>query len=364
MPLWSLHLSLNAVDAGRCFLALAVGAVAAMAAGKLLGLARSGRLRGAFTWECLLISMVLIGLSFIYQPAWLALPLIGLGAAAGAMITTTSAVLRSALTDQRAADVLNLAGVSFGCGAVLACSLIWLLADAWMLETLLRAAALPLIAAAYLAARGPRIVLDQRPAAASRGLWRVAVNPTGVLLAISLLLQTTGYGLAGGWLAWYLSRRFGLPASSALAVLATFWTALTCGRVAATRLPSNRRFASLAATGAVILLGSVFLLNTTEFSGAVAGAILAGLGLGALHPLTLSALPRRYSFDHPSVISTLFVASFVAGMLGCAAIGPLSSRWGIEIAVWAAALAGLAAIAVLMLILAESRLAEAPGAVG
>src|SRR5690606_427089 len=107
--------------------------------------------------------------------------------------------------------------------------------------------------------------------------WRKSLNPGAVLLALSLFIQALNYGVMGGWLALYSFRKLGATPQVSLAVLFAFWLALTGGRVAATRLPAIlSRTRALAGVSTMSLLGCLFLLNTSNASGAMAGAALVG----------------------------------------------------------------------------------------
>jgi fucose permease len=193
--------------------------------------------------------------------------------------------------------------------------------------------------------------------------WRKALTPAAILLALSLLIQALNYGVMGGWLGLYSSRKLGATAPASLAVLCAFWLALTSGRVAATRLPAIlSRMRALAGVSAASVLGCLFLLNTAEPSGALVGALLVGGGLGALHPLTMSAAMRPSAQRPAAFVPGFFVTTFLGGILLAGLIGPLAGRFGVDVIVWSSLAGSIAAMLVLSVIAIESKLSEAAAA--
>jgi fucose permease len=194
----------------------------------------------------------------------------------------------------------------------------------------------------------------------SSSLWgQLDRTPRGILLAIALFLESGTYWTTGGWLAFYLGRKFGTAGSTSLVILAGFWLALTCGRVAAQRLPPlERRLRWLVAASGLCLVGSIFLIQTAEISGAVVGALGLGGGLGLLHPLTLGAVTGRRPHLEPRLLHAFFLLTFSAGLLIPWGVGHLAAKMGIEIVVWTALAAGILVFIVLAIVVIESKLDE------
>ncbi|MEZ5395471.1 MAG: hypothetical protein R2724_22000 [Bryobacterales bacterium] len=167
----------------------------------------------------------------------------------------------------------------------------------------------------------------------------------------------------GGWLALYSFRKLGATAPASLAVLFSFWLALTAGRVAATRLPAVlSRIRALAGVSATSVLGCLFLLNTSQPAGALVGAMLVGAGLGALHPLTMSAAARRSTQRPAAFVPGFFVTTFLGGVLLAGLLGPIAGRFGVDVIVWTSLAGSVAAMLVLSIIAIESKLSEAAAA--
>jgi fucose permease len=362
LPVWAGRLALDVLDAGRCFGALGGGALVAAALARKLGWDRGAPLSKLFAAGALCCAAAVLAMSWVVDAAVLPGPMAALGLGGGAVAAAAAGLLRSATTGRRIAALLNLAGVSFGVGAIASSAAIWWMLDWTTWQALVRVFALgpALLAGLNWRARAFELAAAAPPAEAP---WREALTPAAVLLAISLLIQALNYGVMGGWLALYASRKLGATVPACLAMLFAFWLALTSGRVAAARLPELlSRAGAWAAVGAASVLGCLFLMNTVEPSGALVGAVLAGAGLGALHPLTMSATSRRPGQRPAAFVPGFFVTTFLGGILLAGLIGPLAARFGVEVVVWVSLAGVLAAMLVLSVIALESRLSEAAAA--
>lgn len=364
LPVWSLNLELDAAGAADCFAAMGAGLLIALAAPEALrgdALSR-GRL---FTGGCVLAAGALVALSYAYEVSMLYAPLFGLGLSMGAVTLRTAADLADVLTPRRSATLLDLSGVSFSLGAIAFCAWVWAALDWTTPDRLLRCAAAIPLAAVWLSRKSGASPLRSRDAdlPAERSDQS---RPALALFMLGLFFQASARGFLGGWLAFYLTHKFGLTGAEGLAALGAFWIAAAIGRAAATRLPPlEGRLRSLAVPAAAGLLGCVFLLNTAETSGAFAGALLVGGAVGVLHPLTLGMWVRRRSPLSAQALRRFLGMTFLTGFAACWSIGPLSELLGVDAVIWSAAIAGLCATAALAAIVIETKLsrrsAAAPG---
>ena len=358
LPHWALHLSVDALDAGSGFLALGLGGVAGGWAARRPSWTR-GRAAGvAFGFATVAAAAALAGLALLVDSQWLPALLALYGGACGIVTSLTTAVLRPALQGARATAVLNLAGVLFGAGAVASSAASWVASDWGSWRTLLWSAGAFGVAVGLLVLRSDAFRISNAPTREPD--WRSALNPTTVLLGLGLLLQAAAYGVVGGWLSFYLARKLGLTIQGSLAAPAVFWAALTFGRVTATRLPRRAAVRPLLGVSALTILGCVFLLTAPQLSGAAVGAALIGVGLGALHPLTLAAVRRGAGADLGRLPSGLFGLAFLGGVLVAGLVGFASMLIGIEAVVWSVACCALAVAVVLTVIFVESRLSQTP----
>ena len=362
LPIWAGRLSLDVLDAGAGLAALGAASLAAALVARRFSWDTGPRLRKLFAAGALCCAGSLWALPFVAEARQLAMPLAALGVGGGAVSAAAAGLLRSATTGRRISTLLNLAGVSFGVGAVLSSAAVWWLVDvvSWPALARLFAAGPATLAILNWRARAFDLAAAAPPAELD---WRKALTPSAVLLALSLLIQALNYGVMGVWLALYAFRKLGATAPASLAVLFAFWLALTSGRVAATRLTAAvSRFRALAGVSVASMLGCLFLLNTVNASGALVGAALAGAGLGALHPLTMSAAGRSSGQRPAAFVPGFFVTTFLGGILLAALIGPLAGRFGVDVIVWTSLAGTLVAMLVLSVIAIETKLSEAAAA--
>jgi fucose permease len=354
LQLWATYLRLGPPATGNVFLVLGLGSLIAPLA--VLRAAPSGRtVQRLFVASGILGAASFLWLSRIVEAFWILPPLLLLGLALGALNAATALLLRATLTLPRAAHIIELGGIFFSVGAMTTCLLLWVLSE--RLGTILWLLALAFVLLAWRVSRSRFFeFLAFRPDSIS--WWgQLDRTPRGILLAIALFLEAGTYWTIGGWLAYYLGRKFGTAGSTSLAILGGFWLALTLGRVASQRLPPlEQRLRWLVAASGLCLVGSIFLIQTAEISGAVVGALCLGSGLGLLHPLTLGAVTGSHPQPQPRLLHTFFLVTFSAGLLIPWGVGHLAPRMGIEIVVWTALAAGILVFILLGIVVIESKL--------
>ncbi|MEZ5361971.1 MAG: hypothetical protein R2748_06385 [Bryobacterales bacterium] len=148
LPVWAGRLSLDLLDAGRCLSALGAGSLVAALAARKASWDQGPRLRKLFAAGALLCGATLFCLPLATDPNVLALQLSALGAGGGAVSAAAAGLLRSATTGRRISALLNLAGVSFGLGAIVSSASVWWLVDLVSWQTLARVCAVgPMIVA-------------------------------------------------------------------------------------------------------------------------------------------------------------------------------------------------------------------------
>ena len=357
LQLWAVQLRLGPQASGNVFLMLGLGSLAV----PLLALRRAPvtghALQRLFVASGVLASASFLWLSQIVEAAWLLPPLLILGVALGAFNAATALLLEVTLTLPRATAVIELAGIFFSAGALTTCLFLWVLFESlntilWLLTFLF----------AILAWQVSRATLFEFMVlqADSNSLWsQLDPSPRTILLGLALFLQAGTYWTVGGWLAFYLGRKFGTAGSTSLAILTAFWLALTCGRVAAQRVPPlTKRLRSLLAASALCLIGSIFLIQTVEISGAVVGALCLGGGLGLLHPLTVGTAMGAYPHLQSRLLHFFFLVTFSVGLLVPWGVGLLAAEMGIEIVVWTALAAAILIFLVLAIVVIENKLDE------
>lgn len=364
VSLWGVHFTLDTAAAARCWSSFALGAVTGLAVMAVLS-SRGIRSKHALAPAAILVAVAAWGASYLYEPAWLPLPFAawGLGAAAAACSTASS--LRATLTLGRAGCLLNLAGACFGLGAVSSVGALWMLSAGLTLPSLLQTFALVLAAFAGLVQlTGWFSFPPGEPFVWAHADLREVFQPAAILLGFALALMALQQSLLAGWLAFYVNRRFGWTAESGMAVLLMFWIAWTTGRALAVRLPAIDRTAAPILTASLpALIGCAFLLKTLDLSGALVGAMLAGLGPGALQPLVFGSPAGKSLAGNASFLAAWYVAALVGGFGLLWAVGPLSPVMAVSGVIYASLAVSLAVPPVLALVVMEVRLGRGATAV-
>ena len=357
LPLWFLSLSIGTLEAGRCFLAFNLGILAGTI-GWARGLVnREAKVRSFLVSSILLAAAALVGLGAASNPIWLLPPLFALGTAVGALTTGAAWLVSGALLQGRAPEVLNLAGVAFGTGAIGVCLLASVLHGRFHWSATVRILAIVPFVLAWFVYRAKVFQYMTLSAPPVLVTWRTTARPMAILLALALFLQAANQWAIGGWLALYLPRKFGMTASLSITVLAVFWAGLTCGRVWGTRLPPvEERMRNLVWATLAAVVGCLFLLKTVETSGTVAGALLLGTAIGLIHPLTLGLVGSRYPYYHPGLLNGFFSLSLMGGLLGPWLIAQLAEPLGIEILIWLTLGSSILVCLLLAAVFIESRL--------
>ena len=201
------------------------------------------------------------------------------------------------------------------------------------------------VVAATLALLGSRIRLESAPQArrpsVPKGTWRLAGHAT--VAALYGALEAT----FASWAVLFLTTSKGLSSARAAGALSLFWLAITGGRLLG---------ASFLGRGAaqvwigVLTMGCAAGFLCLPLVGSPAGATWTYLGCGlacsVLFPLSLGLASRDFP-EHVAVVASRVSAALMVGLgLGAFWVGPVSERWGFDLAfrvavVLPAALAGL-----------------------
>ena len=166
--------------------------------------------------------------------------------------------------------------------------------------------------------------------------WAGRRQPAFKLQFASALFQALVYGLIAAWIGVYMSRKVGLTAAGSTLALAVVWLALLTGRAAASRYKAAMQPRFYLAVLLIWVVGALFLVKTTDRSGALVACLLVGVGAGALQPL--SGVPALFasSDEFKRLLPLLFKASVGAGLAGALVGGWLVQSWGMEALVWVA----------------------------
>ncbi len=323
-------------ELGLALLLIGAGALGSMrATGAVID--RLGARTTAVTVAALGLAAFLPGLAG--SPAQLALALLVLGAASGAMDVAINA---EGVLEEEASGrpVLNLAHASFS-GTVVAASLLAgaLRATGAGAELVLALAGAAVLAIAATLARGG--VAIARPA---RDPERLGA-PAWLLLLGALC--ALAYWVENAWQSWsavHMDRDLGASAGVSALGPAAFASAAALGRLAGQRLVTRLGDRTLIATGAAVAAaGTALAASAPGVPLGVAGILIAGLGTSVCAPTIISlagaAAPPAL---RGAAVSTVTTIAYLGFLVGPAAVGGIAAATDLETSL--TVVAGLAAL--------------------
>jgi MFS transporter, FHS family, glucose/mannose:H+ symporter len=158
----------------------------------------------------------------------------------------------------------------------------------------------------------------------SKSFWRESALPLICALFFVYVGTETAFG---AWIATYARR-----VDSRAHVLATvtpsfYWGALLAGRALAPIALRFRSAVTIARSGlAVALLGGLALVAAHEMKLVVLGAVLAGLGLASIFPISVSLLPGWFGPSARRASGAIFASGNIGGAVVPWFVGEISSN--------------------------------------
>ncbi|HYO81191.1 MAG TPA: MFS transporter [Bryobacteraceae bacterium] len=360
LPAWGYHLRPHFVMVGHYFLALNTGVL--LGAVLSFPLLRRRGIKGPLTGASAIASASLVVLAFMGPPVnewWRVPPLVALGAAVAVLNTGIFHALSPAYLRNRAATV-NIGGVLFGLGSFVAPLLVAGTFNFYRVSLIfLVLAALPGAYAVICSRRKfpkpeglDRHEHDQQ----TRPQWTI---PAAILLAALLFFHFGNEFAIAGWLPLFLIGRLGMSPVSAMILVASYWLALTAGRLTAQLLlPAVSHSWLLLGSAVAALFGCLILTFTDNRFGAWSGTLLVGFGFAPIYPLVVEKIGARFPTYHPGLFNGIFSAGLTGGLLAPATLGYAGEWFGIRV-VMALPAAGTAIVVVLVLaIWAEAKVAS------
>jgi hypothetical protein len=345
-------------ELGLALLLVGLGALGTMrATGALID--RLGAATTAFTVAAVGLAALLPGLA--RSPAQLALALLVVGAASGAMDVAINA---EGVHEEEASGrpVLNLAHAAFS-GTVVAASLLagaLRAAGAGAEIVLATAGAVVLAIAAGLASSRGGAAAPRPRHAADRG--RLG-TPSWLLLLGALC--ALAYWVENAWQSWSaVHLEHDLDASAGVSALgpAVFASAATAGRLAGQRLVGALGDRALIAAGATVAAAGTALAATAPgVAIGLAGILLAGAGTSVCAPTIISlagaAAPTEY---RGAAVSTVTTIAYLGFLVGPAAVGGIAGLTDLSTSL--TVVAGLAVVLALGAVLVPLPARRARGA--
>ncbi len=349
MPLLLTRWSLTDAEAGSLFTAQFAGQMSSTFLSSLVT-RRLGD-RHTLVVGLAVTAVGVAAMSAVPWPAGIAAALLyGLGL--GLVLPITNFVV-AALRPANAAAALSLLNVSWGVGAVLWPLVVGLTVPGTAASagaviahgTSTLPAAVPgtgtplLILSGLTAALAAVLALERgwpesrRPAAAqgagAAGAGRARVAALVATFAALAYLYVGTETSIGGWIAEF-TRRAG-PSGGTLWALAptAFWGAETLGRLGAPLVLRKISEEALLVAGLGIAGVAVLLLvGSSGMATAIAGAVLAGVGLAPIFPLLIAAMTRHVAPSAPGMMGPLFAMGGLGGATLPWLVGLASSRTG------------------------------------
>ncbi|HLW84602.1 MAG TPA: MFS transporter [Candidatus Sulfotelmatobacter sp.] len=231
----------------------------------------------------------------------------------------------------RRSAALNLLNFSWSVGAVACPFLVAAAARAHHVPLLLEAfAGLLFFVALGIAAMPSRIVEPQ--ASRGRGAQVPAIDWRGnsvLLLAALFFLYVGVENSFGGWIASYAKTLGTLSLGLALMSPSFFYSAMMVGRWMASLALKSIEEVALARAGLLAACaGMACLLWSHAALGVMTGATIAGLGLAAVYPITISLLSREFGDASSQVGSVMFTVANLGGAFLPWLVGYSSNRFG------------------------------------
>jgi len=184
---------------------------------------------------------------------------------------------------------------------------------------------------------------DDEQAPGVLAAWR---EPRTLMIGLVVLAFALAEGIANDWVALALVDGYAATESVAATGFALFVSAMTVGRLFGGSLVERiGRVAALRVTGVLVALGVTVVVWSPGLPGAMAGAVLWGVGASLGFPLGMSAAGDDHlrAAARVSVVSSIGYAAFLGGP---PLVGLLADSFGVRQAVVVAAVAGLAGAAV------------------
>jgi fucose permease len=326
LPELSARWSLNYAQAGSLFTAqFAASTLAVALSGTLVS--RRG-LRFAIKAGLLAIAVGVAGLSV--KSYWMGLVCIAsYGAGLGLSIPACNLLVAEVNPTRRSA-ALNLLNFSWSVGAVACPFLVAAAARSDRIPLLLDAvASFSLLVLLGIQAMPARIAEPAIPGIDQGGTpiqW--SARPMLVLSALFFLYVGTENAF-GGWIASYAKSLGSIPTERAVMTPSFFYIALLAGRWLAPLILRRVDEVKLARTGILIAcVGMAGLIFSHTMPAVVGSVSVAGLGLSAVYPITISLLSREFGPAASRVGSVMFTMANLGGASLPWLVGYSSSRLG------------------------------------
>ncbi len=328
LPTLSARWSLNYSQAGSLFTVQFLASTVGVA---LSGLCIS-RWGFRFSIRAGLLAMAVGVAALPYGSRFLGTGCIALYGAGLGLAIPAANLLVAQVNQLRRSAALNLLNFSWSLGAVACPFLVAAAARGSEVSLLLASfAGLLFLVSLGIAAMPTHIVEPQatRSDVAQRAVqvdWR---SRPVLLLGALFFLYVGVENSVGGWIASYAKTLGNWPLDRSLMSPSFFYSALMAGRWLASLLLRRVEEITLARAGLLTACaGMTWVLLSHSLPGVLAGASIAGLGLAAVYPITISLLSREFGEAASRVGSVMFTMANFGGAFLPWLLGYSSNRLG------------------------------------
>ncbi|HEX4808315.1 MAG TPA: MFS transporter [Bryobacteraceae bacterium] len=361
LVVWQYHIDTDPEVVGLHFLVLVSGYLVAAAAADWL-LERTS-IRSVSLTSCAVGFGGLLSLSFLAPPIpieWRLLGVAFVGAAGGLLMTSLLYAIEPFYKEVPAAAV-NLAGMMFGLGCLVATMIVALTYYAGSVR--IQAGLLAVIPAiyfvVYLLNRDPMArqpVRSRQTLSTSRDTLRDLRSVAGVLFTLLLFFQFGNEWAIAGWLPLFLIHRLGSNPETAIWALALYFGALMLGRIfAQALLPRVNHRKLLIGSIVLAMIGYLALSFTDSMLGALTAVAVIGAGFAPIYPLIAEKLDNRFAFQ-PRVYNGVFAMAITGGMSAPWLLGYVAAALGMRYVMLVPALGSTIVLILALLIMLESYL--------
>ena len=326
LPALSSRWSLNYSQAGSLFTAQFLASTVGVAVSGAL-VSRWG-FRFALNTGLLVMAAGVAGLS-VGSHLWGMSCIAAYGAGLGLAVPAANLLVAEVNPSRRSA-ALNLLNFSWSVGAVACPFLVAAAARSNRVAILMMVVAgillLVMLGIASMSSRVVEPVLtgsDNKPAKID---WS---SPSLFVLAALFFLYVGTENSFGGWIASYAKSLGSMPLTRSVMMPSFFYSALLVGRWIAPWILRKVDEVKLARSGILVAcVGMAGLLLSRATPGVVGSGIVAGLGLSAVYPITISLLSREFGPAASRVGSVMFTMANLGGASLPWLVGYASNRFG------------------------------------
>src|SRR5450631_725589 len=279
------------------------------------------------------LMMMASGMSLLVSGPWLlgmvAVCVLGFGHG----VTTPAGNLRTAeVNPERRASALSVINAVWGIGAVSSPFLVVISQRAHEIPIFLygTAAALLVLLLAFALARFEPDTRAHaaRSSAPGESVWNHRLLPVICVLFFVYVGTEVSFG---GWLASYAHRMSGDAGQHSFWAMTTsfFWGALLVGRALAPVALKFHKESAVARIGLTLALaGGLTIVAAHDMALLLPGAVLAGLGMASIFPISVSLLPRWFEESAASSSSFVFASGNIGGAVLPWLVGVVSTHTG------------------------------------